>query len=116
MGEGEQRRTKRSARFDSRELAQLSRKHTRTEAEWDRDLASGTQPLSTALESRTQTVDDPLTTSLLAEITRRAMTLDVSPRPLEPAEALDGALDEAASNAPDEPDAPAADEPTDHPT
>jgi hypothetical protein len=102
MGEGEQHRMKRTARFDSRELAHLSRKHTRTEADWDRDFPSGTQPLTT-LESRTQTVDDPLTTSLLAEVTRRAMTLEVSADQIDEATTI-------------EPGSPAADPTPDLPT
>jgi hypothetical protein len=104
MGEGEQRRTKRTARYDSRELAHLVRKHTRTEADWDRDFANGTQPLST-VDSRTQTVDDPLTTSLLAEITRRAMTLDLpAAEPVEPGEPVESTDHEPIAESPDSPD------------
>jgi hypothetical protein len=35
------------------------------------------------LTSRTVTVDDPLTTSLLAEISRRPTTVDVSPEQID---------------------------------
>jgi hypothetical protein len=117
MGEGDKRRARRSARFDSRELAQLSKKHVRTEREWDERVAAGTQQVPIAqLASRTVTVDDPLTTSLLAEVARRSKTIDVSPdqidevRDLEPGEAA----------APAEPGEPGAGErdpagPTDDP-
>lgn len=78
MGEGEQRRSRRTARYDSRELALLSKKQTPTEADWDEKIAAGSQKLPTALDSRTTTVDDPLTTSLLAEVARRTSTVEVS--------------------------------------
>jgi hypothetical protein len=86
MGEGDQRRSRRTARYDSRELARLSKKHTATEAEWDERVASGTPKASDSpLVSRTETVDDPLTTSLLAEVARRSKTIDVSPEQIDEA-------------------------------
>ena len=44
-------------------------------------------PAGTPLISRTATLDDPLTTSLLAEVARRSQTIDVSPEQI--AEARD---------------------------
>src|SRR4051812_10167922 len=79
MGEGEQRRSKRSARYDSRELAVLSKKQTPSETDWDEKIAAGSQKLPLAHASRTTTVDDPLTTRILAEVARRTNTVEVSP-------------------------------------
>jgi hypothetical protein len=54
-----------------------------------RHLASGTLPVQNApLLSRTSTLDDPLTTSLLAEISRRSRTIDVSPDQIAAVEAI----------------------------
>jgi hypothetical protein len=80
MGEGEQRRSKRTARYDTRELAVLSKKQTPTEADWDEKIAAGSQklPVAVAISPRTTTVDDPLTTRILAEVARRT-TIEVSP-------------------------------------
>jgi hypothetical protein len=60
-------------------------------------LAVGTQEVpSSPLMSRTATLDDPLTTSLLAEITRRSRTVEVA------AEQIDEAIDlEVADPDPD---------------
>ena len=50
------------------------------------------------LISRTATLDDPLTTSLLAEVTRRSRTIEVSP------EQIDEAMDiEPGDHDPDDP-------------
>jgi hypothetical protein len=50
--------------------------------------ASAVQKLaSEPPQSRTVTLDDPLTTSLLAEVTRRSRTIDVSPEQID--EAID---------------------------
>jgi hypothetical protein len=57
MGEGEQRRSKRSARYDTRELAVLSKKQTPSEADWDEKIAAGSQKLPVALARRTHTVE-----------------------------------------------------------
>lgn len=46
---------------------------------------SSTPPLTT---SRTTTLDDPLTTSLLAEIARRPTTVEMSPAQLAAAQAM----------------------------
>jgi hypothetical protein len=45
------------------------------------------KPAADLLISRTATLDDPLTTSLLAEVTRRPTTIEVAP------EQVDQALD-----------------------
>ena len=84
MGEGDKRNPKRSVKYDSRELARLSKKHVATEAEWDAKVAAGAlaavDPESVA---RTTTLDDPFTTSLLAEIARRSKTIDVAPEQID---------------------------------
>lgn len=85
MGEGDQRRTKRTARYNSRELAVLSKKQTPSAKDWDDKVAAGSQKVPLVLGSRTKTVDDPLTTRILAEVARRTTTVDVSPgRPDQP--------------------------------
>lgn len=93
MGEGD-KRFRRTARYDSRELAVLSRKQTPSEADWDEKVAAGSQKLPVApSEARTTTVDDPLTTSLLAEVARRS-TLEVSPEDIDEAiEVIDPATE-----------------------
>jgi hypothetical protein len=50
-------------------------------------LAKGSTPPGAQVTSRTKTLDDPMTTSLLAEIARRPATADVLPEQL--AAALD---------------------------
>jgi len=62
-------------------------------------LASGTLPpdhnAPLPLMSRTATLDDPLTTSLLAEISRRSRTIEVSADQIAEAQAIaPGAADE----------------------
>ena len=100
MGEGDQRNSKRTATLDPRELARLARESalpSTAEAEdpVDEDgvyllarAARGSEPPFTG---RTVTLDDPLTTSLLAEVTRRARTIEMSPAQ------LDAALERAAT-------------------
>jgi hypothetical protein len=79
-----------------------------------KNLAVGTVPAPNApLVSRTATLDDPLTTSLLAEITRRSRTIDVSPDQIAEAVDLDPAelaeLDPFADLADEPPTAPRGD-------
>jgi hypothetical protein len=62
-------------------------------------------PDAVLLSSRTATLDDPLTTSLLAEVTRRSLTVDISPEQLIEVLEVDAA--EAAADADREPDDPA---------
>jgi hypothetical protein len=88
MGEGEQRRSKRSARYDTRELAVLSKQQTPSEADWDEKIAAGSQKLPVAVAARTTTVDDPLTTRILAEVARRTHTVEVSPDQIDEATEL----------------------------
>ena len=90
MGEGDKRQSKRVVRFDSRELARLSRQQAPSEAEWDEKVASGApKDVDAALRSRTATLDDPLTTSLLAEVARRTSTIEVSPDQIDEATELE---------------------------
>ena len=95
MGEGDSRTPKRAVRYDSRELARISKSKVPTEAEWDARVASGAPgDRDPAVIARTATVDDPLTTSLLAEVARRSRTVEVSP----------DQIDEATDLAPADPD------------
>ena len=53
-------------------------------------LATGTLPVQNApLTSRTVTLDDPLTTSLLAEISRRSRTIEVTADQIAEAQAIE---------------------------
>jgi hypothetical protein len=90
MGEGDKQKSGRIVRYDSHDLARISKQQVPTEAEWDERIARGA-PRDPALVSRTSTVDDPLTTSLLAEVARRSRTVEVSP------EQIDEVTDLAAS-------------------
>jgi hypothetical protein len=110
MGEGEQRRSKRNARYDTRELAVLSKKQTPTEADWDEKIAAGSQKLPIAISPRTTTVDDPLTTRILAEVARRT-TVEVSPDDID-----DAAAEVAAGAGIDAPIGATIDAPADDPT
>lgn len=104
MGDGDQRGSKRVVRFDSRDLARISRRLAPSEAEWDANIASASgapKEVDPATISRTATLDDPLTTSLLAEVARRSMTIEVSPDQIDEATALEpgepGAREEATA-------------------
>lgn len=101
MGDGDKRAPKRVVRYDSRELARISRRHVPTEAEWDEKVASGApKDVEAALISRTATLDDPLTTSLLAEVARRSMTIDVSPDQIDEVTELEPGEREDHADAP----------------
>lgn len=63
----------------------LSKKQTPSPTDWDKRVAAGSQKVPVALGSRTTTVDDPLTTSLLAEVARRSRTVEVSPDQIDEA-------------------------------
>ncbi|MBC7976679.1 MAG: hypothetical protein H7138_17030 [Myxococcales bacterium] len=92
MGDGDQRLSKRVVRFDSRDLARISKRLAPSEAEWDANIASAAgapKDADAARISRTATLDDPLTTSLLAEVARRSMTVDVSPDQIDEATDLE---------------------------
>ncbi len=92
MGDGDQRASRRVVRFDSRDLARISRRLAPSESEWDANLASASgapKDVDAATISRTATLDDPLTTSLLAEVTRRSMTIEVSPDQIDEATAIE---------------------------
>lgn len=104
MTAGEKRRIRRTARFDSRELARLSGKVNPAAAAWDERVALP-QASDRLPVSRTVTVDDPLTTSLLAEVARRSKTVEVSPEQIAEITQLD-----PAGGDPDDDDS--TDEPT----
>jgi hypothetical protein len=99
MAVGDKRR-RRIARFDSRELARLSGKVNPSAAAWDErvPLAQASDRLPVA---RTATVDDPLTTSLLAEVTRRTSTVEVSPDQIDEVTSLEPAAGEPSDGDPE---------------
>ncbi len=56
--------------------------------EWtDSPIAGGSQNEMLPVTSRTETLADPLTTSLLAEVARRTSTVEIDPRVVEAARA-----------------------------
>jgi hypothetical protein len=112
MGEGEQRRSKRTARYDTRELAVLSKKQTPSEADWDEKIAAGSQKLPVAVSPRTTTVDDPLTTRILAEVARRTNTVEVSPDQIDEAGEATEAIADGSADAGGAPSGAPADDPT----
>jgi hypothetical protein len=71
MGEGDKRQSQRVVRDERRDL---ERTEAADKLALERLLAD-----PPALASRTATLDDPLTTMLLAEASRRSMTIEVSP-------------------------------------
>lgn len=103
MGEGEKRTPVRVAKLVSRAPVRRSATPGTAAAE-PKGLAVGTQEVpSSPLTSRTATLDDPLTTSLLAEVARRSRTIEVA------ADQIDEAMDLEVA----EPDPDAADPPGD---
>ena len=72
MGDRDSRQGKPTRRFDSAQLAALSRTADETPA----SVASGTEPPPRINRPRTPTLEDPLTTQLLCEVSRRAQTVD----------------------------------------
>ena len=89
-----------TARFDSRKLAELTKTHIPAEAGSDDHGVPGTPKREPLAMPRTTTLDDPLTTSLLAEVARRSRTIEISP----------AQIDEAMNRDPSDPD------PSDDPT
>lgn len=85
MGKGDSRRAHRSGPSAANKLP-------RSEAAAPRPAGPGPARIPKAstppLTSRTTTLDDPLTTSLLAEIARRPSTVEMSPAQLAEAQAL----------------------------
>lgn len=79
MGEGDKRQSKRVVRFDARELARLTRQPIPGDDGDEAAAKDAAKDVAAALVSRTATRDDPLTTMLLAEASRRQMTVDVPP-------------------------------------
>jgi len=86
MGEGNQRYPKRTTRYESGQLELMSRPKAAIEPAWD-DKADARAELPQL--SRTATLDDPLTTSVLAEISRRSLTLEVSAEQIDEAMELE---------------------------
>jgi hypothetical protein len=88
MGGKDERHARPTNRFDARELAKLTATEIVSipleEVEdpfggWEEQvLGDGTPQKSGPLMSRTQTVSDPMTTGLLAEVSRRAPTIGPS--------------------------------------
>ena len=63
----------------------LSKQQTPSEADWDEKVAAGSQKLPVAVSPRTTTLDDPLTTRILAEVARRSSTIEISPEEIDEA-------------------------------
>ncbi len=93
MGDGDQH-ARQTARFDSRKLAELTKQHLPAETGSDDQGVPGTPKPYPLTMPRTTTLDDPFTTSLLAEVARRSKTIEVSP----------AQVDEALNYDPDDPD------------
>jgi hypothetical protein len=99
MASGDNRHAKPTGRFDSHQVAQLTRPAEGADPvdeladafeEWDGNpVADGTASRetrdSTPLVSRTATVHDPMTTGLLAEASRVTHTVELSPEQIEEA-------------------------------
>jgi len=112
MGAGDKRSHPRFAKLVSRDLARRAAgavgpartgaAEPRTPEAKARDLAAGTQEVPSApLMSRTATLDDPLTTSLLAEVARRTKTIEVSADQIDEAKDIElGDADPPAEPAP----------------
>ena len=81
----------------------LSKKQTPSEADWDEKIAAGSQKLPVVV-ARTTTVDDPLTTRILAEVARRTRTIEVSPDQID--EATEAAPNDTPADDPDPSDGP----------
>lgn len=79
MGSGDDKRHSRStARFDSEQLAKLSREVKGEEAERAPDATAASAELLPAT-SRAATLHDPMTMALLAEVARNSKTVDFTP-------------------------------------
>jgi len=114
MGEGDKRRFKRNARYDSRELARYSAKIDGAERE-QRGMERAPRGSEPPALSRASTLDDPFTTSLLAEVVRRSRTIEVLPEQIDEAKDLEpgapdehGPPDEHRAGTPADPNADAA--------
>jgi hypothetical protein len=102
MGDGD-KHARQTARFDSRKLAELTKQHVPAETGSDDHGVPGTPKPGPLAMPRTTTLDDPFTTSLLAEVARRSKTIEVSP----------AQVDEAMNRDPGDPDDP---DPSEDPT
>jgi len=99
MGDGNTH-ARQTARFDSRKLAELTKTHIPAETGNDDQGVPGMPKPDPLAMPRTTTLDDPLTTMLLAEVARRSRTIELSP----------AQIDEAMDRDPGDPD------PSDDPT
>jgi hypothetical protein len=109
---GGDKHSKDTVRFDSRKLAELTKKdvpekrNVPEETGSDGRLASALAALKKAagtkkasdppLAPRTKTLDDPLTTSVLAEVARRSQPIEASPEEADDAMTLEPTEDAAA--------------------
>jgi hypothetical protein len=116
MGGADDRQSRPTIPFDSQALARLAEQGGATGTVTSEDdefgdeeptgpaprparTAAGTSPPD--LHARTSTMDDPLTTSVLAEVARRAHTIEVTPDEVAAAQAL-GVEADVDADAPDE--------------
>jgi hypothetical protein len=89
---GSDRHFRRTARFDSSELAKLSREATGSSIDAAVTQAQIEPPEEDPLPpmSRAATLHDPFTTGLLAEVARRSQTIEISPDMVQDATRFDG--------------------------
>ena len=93
MGDGD-KHARQTARFDSRKLAELTKTHIPADTGDDDHVVPGVPRPDPLAMPRTTTLDDPLTTMLLAEVARRSRTVELSP----------AQIDEAMNRDPGDPD------------
>jgi hypothetical protein len=86
MGDGD-KHARRTVRLDGRKLAELTKQARQAEpAEPEAGQANPGTPAEGPLATpRTTTLDDPFTTSLLAEVARRSRTIELSPAQIDDA-------------------------------
>lgn len=84
-GVNERRGNRATRRFPPEQLADLAEETAKPDAgEGDRPRTPlGTTPPPNLAQSRTVTADDPLTTVLLAEVSRRSETTDFDPEEID---------------------------------
>lgn len=98
--EDEPKHSRSTRRFDSEQLAKLTR-HAGVDSDAERDggespAAAGAHPEAAPASSRTSTVHDPMTMALLAEVARTSHTVEIEPGKIEEATSIAEAAAAAA--------------------
>src|SRR5690242_10966586 len=79
-GVNDRRRSRATQKFGSQQLDELAKQAAKPDADAEGPRTPlGTTPPPDLLRSRTATIHDPLTTVVLAEVSRRARTIDLDP-------------------------------------